>query len=130
MAAVLEQLRGQILERRARLDHANPNDPYALSLAELRESVQAVNDTWHVSAHLPITWDLPVAGRLGSYIKRLVRILLRWYINPIVEQQNRYNQALARSIVALHAYEERLAREWQALDERVAALEERLNPEA
>jgi hypothetical protein len=73
---------------------------------------------------LPITWDLPVVGRLGSYIKRTVRVLLRWYINPIVEQQNRYNQSVARSVVALHAYSERLAREWQSLEERVAALEE------
>jgi hypothetical protein len=123
-AAILAQLREEIRARRAQLSAGGENDPYALSLGELRESVEAVNDTWHVSAHLPITWDLPIAGRLGSYIKRVVRVLLRWYINPIVEQQNRYNQSVARSVVALHAYSERLAREWQSLEERVAALEE------
>ena len=125
-AAILGELREQIRERRARLsDDGTGSDPYALNLLELRESVEAVNDTWHVSAHLPVTWDMPVAGRLGSYIKRTVRVMLRWYINPIVEQQNRYNQAVARAIVAMHAYNERLAREWQTLDERVSALEER-----
>jgi hypothetical protein len=123
-AAILGELREQIRERRARFSEGGSgSDPYALSLAELKESVEAVNDTWHVSAHLPISWDAPVVGRLGSYIKRVVRVMLRWYINPIVEQQNRYNQAVARAIVALHAYNERLAREWQTLDERVAALE-------
>ncbi len=131
-AAILGELREQIRDRRARLSTgspAGPGDPHALSLAELRESVEAVNDTWHVSAHLPITWDLRVVGRLGSYAKRAVRVLLRWYINPIVEQQNRYNQSVARSIVALHAYQERMAREWQSLDERVAALEESVKRE-
>jgi hypothetical protein len=125
-AAILGELREQIKSRRARLSiDAGPDDPYALSLKELRESVEAVNDTWHVSAHLPITWDMRVVGRLGSYVKRAVRVILRWYINPIVEQQNRYNQSVARAVVAMHAYQERLAREWQALDERVAALEEK-----
>jgi hypothetical protein len=60
---------------------------------------------------------------MGAYTKRLVRLLLRWYINPIVEQQNRFNSAVARSLVEMLAYQERMAREWQALEERVAQLE-------
>jgi hypothetical protein len=124
VAAVLSELREQVRERRSRLALSSPDDPYALNLAELRRSADAVNDTWFVSAHLPITWDLPVVGRLGAYTKRLVRILLRWYINPIVEQQNRFNSATARAITDIHAYQERLTREWQLLEERVARLEE------
>lgn len=123
VAAILADLREQVRERRERLQIADPNDPHALNLAELRRSADAVNDTWFVSAHLPITWDLPVAGRLGSYTKRLVRILLRWYINPIVEQQNRFNSATARAIVEITAYQERMTREWQILEERIARME-------
>ena len=103
---------------------SDPDDPHALNLAELRHSVEAVNDTWFVSAHLPITWDLRIVGRLGAYTKRLVRTLLRWYINPIVEQQNRFNSAVARATVEMLAYQERMTREWQVLEERVAKLEE------
>ncbi len=125
VAAVLADLREQVRERRARLGVGDANDPHALNLAELRRSADAVNDTWFVSAHLPITWDLRFVGRLGSYTKRLVRILLRWYINPIVEQQNRFNSATARAIVEINAYQERMTREWQLLEERVARLEER-----
>src|SRR3954447_8248549 len=98
-AAILAGLREQVRERRARLALADPSDPYALNLAELRRSADAVNDTWFVSAHLPITWDVRVVGRLLAYAKRVVRVLLRWYINPIVEQQNRFNSATARAIV-------------------------------
>ena len=123
VADVLAQLREQVRERRARLSVDDANNPHALNLAELRRSADAVNDTWFVSAHLPITWDLRVVGRFGSYAKRLVRLLLRWYINPIVEQQNRFNSATARAITEVVAYQERLTREWQLLEERVEALE-------
>lgn len=122
-ASILSDLREQVKERRARFTYTDADDPHALNLDALRKSADAVNDTWFVSAHLPVTWDLPVVGRLGSYTKRLVRILLRWYINPIVEQQNRFNSSVARAIVEITAYQERMTREWQLLEERVARLE-------
>ena len=121
--AILTELREQIRERRARFTIDDPSDPHALNLAELKRSVEAVNDSWFVSAHLPVTWETRVVGRLGAYAKRAVRVLLRWYINPIVEQQNRFNSAVARTLVEMAAYHERLTREWQALEERVEKLE-------
>ncbi len=124
VAAILSELREQIRERRSRLTMGEGSDPHALNLAELRKSVELVNDTWFVSAHLPITWEARIVGRLGAYSKRLVRVLLRWYINPIIEQQNRFNSAVARTTVEMFAYQERMAREWQELEERVARLEQ------
>ena len=126
MSAILAELREQVRERRARMAVSDPDDPHTLNLAELRRSADAVNDTWFVSAHLPITWDRRVIGRVGAYTKRLVRLLLRWYINPIVEQQNRFNSATARAIVEINAYQERMTREWQALEERIGRLEEQV----
>ncbi len=118
VAAALEQIRARVRARRARLsDEASAGD---FNLAELRKAVDELNDAWYVSAHLPITWDKPIIGRLGSYTKRIVRILLRWYINPIVEQQNRYNAAATRAAVELNAYCELLTR-------RLSDLEEQLN---
>lgn len=125
-AAVLSSLRDEVRARRSRMAAIDEGDPHALNLAELRRSAEAVNDAWFVSAHLPITWDLPLAGRVGAYTKRVVRVLLRWYINPIVEQQNRFNSTTARAVTELSAYEERMTREWQILDERIAALEKEI----
>ncbi|HEY0069200.1 MAG TPA: hypothetical protein VGE04_04445 [Chloroflexia bacterium] len=124
VATILGDLREQIRQRRAHLAVNDPNDPHALGLAELRRSVEVVNEVWFVSAHLPITWDMRVFGRLLAYTKRVVRVLLRWYINPIVEQQNRFNSATARAITVMNAYQERMTREWMLLEERVAQLEE------
>ncbi|MDQ2807637.1 MAG: hypothetical protein M3Z04_12125 [Chloroflexota bacterium] len=124
-AAALADLRAQIQARRARLgsdavDGAAGGD---FSLGQLRQSVDEVNDLWFVSAHLPITWRVPGLGTALAYAQKATRVLLRWYINPIVEQQNRFNSAVARALVETTAYQERLTREWQRLDERVLALE-------
>ncbi len=54
----------------------------------LRDHWRAEAERWAaVSAHLPIA----VTGRLGGPVglgRKGLRYLLRWYINPIVEQQN------------------------------------------
>lgn len=122
-ASVLEELREQVRSRRARLQLSEPDNPHARSLVELRRSVEALNDLWFVSAHLPINWQMRVVGRLGAYTKRVVRILLRWYINPIVEQQNRFNSATTRAVSEIVAYQELMAREWLLLETRISNLE-------
>src|SRR5881409_1460582 len=123
VADVLDELREQVRERRARLALDDPENPHARNIAELRRSVDTVNDVWFVSAHLPIMWEVRIFGRLLAYAKRATRLLLRWYINPIVEQQNRFNSATARAISEVVAHEERMAREWLPLEERINKLE-------
>jgi hypothetical protein len=64
-----------------------------------------------VNPHLPIGWPVMPSGlvhKAGAYLKKGVRIALRWYVNPIVEQQNRYNEAVARSLRLMYAETVRL----------------------
>jgi len=128
VAATLAEIRAKVQARRARLssEESVALGSRAFNLTELRKAVDELNDHWFVSAHLPMTWDTPLVGRLGSYTKRVVRILLRWYINPIVEQQNRFNAVTARAAVELNAYAELLTRQQAELEERIAALEQGL----
>ena len=122
VAEELEQLRAEIRARREKL--------HGSDLSELRALVRQVNERWQVSAHLPITWGgPPLVGRAISYAKRATRLLLRWYINPIVEQQNNYNAAVTRALLQTNAYLEQLTRENYALEQRLAALEERMKVE-
>lgn len=53
-----------------------------------------------VNAHWGLASSLPYVGRVVVLAQRAIRIGLRWYINPIVEQQNRFNRA---TLAALHA---------------------------
>lgn len=73
--------------------------------AQRSHALTELSDLAVISAHLPVTWSTPFVGRAISYSKRGMRILLRWYINPIVEQQNTFNEALVRTIASI---EERL----------------------
>lgn len=119
VAKELAQLRQAVKERRERL-HGD-------DLSELRSLVRQVNERWNVSAHLPITWGgPPLIGRGLAYARRVMRLLLRWYINPIIEQQNNYNAAATRALLQINAYLEQLTREDYALEQRLSALEARL----
>jgi hypothetical protein len=61
-----------------------------------------------VTAHWGIVSELPILGGIVVIAKRGMRIALRWYINPIVEQQNAFNDAVVRSLYELQAENDRL----------------------
>ena len=67
-----------------------------------------------VSAHWGLTSSVPVVGPLVVLFQRVLRIGLRWYINPIVEQQNAFNDAAVAALFELEMENQRLRR---ALDE-------------
>ena len=92
----------------------------------LRGHWRAEAERWAaVSAHSPVGGT----GRLGAALgagRRAVRYLLRWYINPIVEQQNHFNGAVLSLDALDRAREQELAREVAELRARVAELEVQL----
>jgi hypothetical protein len=61
-----------------------------------------------VNAHWGIASELPVVGRFLVLFRRVQRILLRWYINPIVDQQNAFNDAVVRALHELETENEKL----------------------
>ena len=87
-------------------------DSEVVSLGQLRQR-QVVN------SHLPIGWPtMPrnVLHRVAAYAKKITRRLLRWYINPIVDQQNRFNDAVVTTI-ADHS------KVWGPFEQRIDDLE-------
>jgi len=116
IAETLHQLRLEVRARREQL--------HGSELSELRNLVRQAQENWQVSAHLPITWGgPPLIGRGIAYAKRVTRLLLRWYINPVVEQQNNFNAAVSRALLQMDAYLEQLTRENFNLEQRIATLE-------
>src|SRR5437773_459016 len=108
VAATIASLRAQAVARGKAMgltDQASLDDP-------MRQAA----DLAHISAHFPIMWHIPILGRGMSLVQRAIRIGLRWYINPIVDQINDFNEA---TITAL----ESLAARQEALAARIAALE-------
>ncbi len=77
-----------------------------------------------VNSHLPIGWPTMPPGllpKLRAYAQKITRRLLRWYINPLVDQQNLFNGAVAEALVDLslraERQERRLQEIWQRLQE-------------
>lgn len=73
-----------------------------------RSPLEDVQRLATVSAHWGIASDLPVVGRLLVLSRRVQRIVLRWYINPIVDQQNAFNDAVVRALHELQTENESL----------------------
>ncbi|GAB4111314.1 MAG: hypothetical protein Fur005_20910 [Roseiflexaceae bacterium] len=102
VAQILEQLRAAIRAQRI----ATGNDTLSPTERDLRRSLDELELYRVVSAHWPLKARTPLERPL-ILINKVVRRLLRWYINPIVEQQNAYNDAVARSLrILADAYNE------------------------
>src|SRR5437016_1409983 len=89
VAGILEELRAEVRARRMAQGQAE-EVPLA---RDLRRSLDEIELYRVVSAH----WSLlgkTVPQRVVALVNKLVRRYLRWYINPIVEQQNAYNDAV------------------------------------
>ncbi|MHB8648194.1 MAG: hypothetical protein ACYDAR_20635 [Thermomicrobiales bacterium] len=89
--------------------------------ASLDDPLRQAADLAHVSAHFPIMWRVPIVGRGLSLVQRAMRIGLRWYINPIVDQINDFNEATITALNTIVARQEALAA-------RIAALELEVGP--
>jgi hypothetical protein len=82
----------------------------------LDDPLRRAEDLAHISAHFPIMWTIPVVGRGMSLVQRAIRIGLRWYINPIVDQINDFNEATVTALNTLAARQEALAARLAALE--------------
>ncbi|TVR72841.1 MAG: hypothetical protein EA415_08975 [Sphaerobacteraceae bacterium] len=73
-------------------------------------SVRDAADLASVSAHLPLQSALPYVGPVIVLAQRVMRLGLRWYINPIVEQQNAFNDSVVRALGELELKQSELNR--------------------
>lgn len=102
IGTLLDNLRAEVRARRlsqaARADDSLRRD--------LQRALDEIELHRVISAHWPLI-GRTLPQRLIALINKLVRRYLRWYINPIVEQQNAYNDAVARTLRLLaEAYDD------------------------
>lgn len=92
VGAILEALRAEVRARRS----ASAPGQSAVE-RELEQALDEIELYRVVSAHWPLTGRTPLQ-RAVALVNKVVRRGLRWYINPIVEQQNAYNDAVAQAL--------------------------------
>ena len=122
-AAALRELKEEVRRHRHEL-----RGDGALAANDWYEStaLDEVQTTARVNPHLPIAWPEWPSGVLPKVVavmKKVTRRLLRWYINPLIEQQNDFNAATARAMVdlavELRAADTRLRTEFARTQESV-----------
>jgi hypothetical protein len=96
VADVLAALRAEVKAQRREVEASGAvaSSPQA---RELRHCAEQIEITRVVSAHWPLEGG-SLYERGWALINKVVRRYLRWYINPIVEQQNAYNDVSARAL--------------------------------
>jgi hypothetical protein len=93
VGAILEALRAEV--RAQRMAHGDAAESQIER--ELQRSLDEIELNRVISAHWPLH-GRTIPQRVIVLINKVVRRYLRWYINPIVEQQNAYNEAVARTL--------------------------------
>jgi glycosyltransferase involved in cell wall biosynthesis len=86
-----------------------------------KDAVARLHELWRIAPHEPGS-RLPLVGRAKS----LANTLIRWYIQPVVEQQNAFNAATVNAVQSLADTVERLAGEHAPLRQHVADIEQHL----
>jgi hypothetical protein len=109
MSVARDALQVQVERVRAALLARHGYSPGMELPRELAQSpLEDVQRLATVSAHWGIASDLPVVGRMLVLFRRSLRIMLRWYINPIVDQQNAFNDAVVRALYELQGENDKL----------------------
>ena len=115
---ILENLQEEIRRHRLALGE--------LGALEKPDPLAQVRQHQWVNSHLPIGWPVMPKGispKLVAYAQKIARRLLRWYINPLVDQQNAYNAAVAELLPRFEARGDEHAQHLRDLEDRVQRLE-------
>jgi hypothetical protein len=133
VAAVLDQLRAGVRQRRAELVTLGPSAlaggaPLEGGAGEAAGKLVQLKQSEYVREPVP-TSHRPGLGRWIVLARRAgYKLFGKWLVRPLLEQQNAYNQAAAALLQELVEREERLARQVRELRARLESLEGRNPP--
>ena len=118
VAQVLAQVRSGVRQRQAEVAAAGTGSEEAQhKLLELK-SREYVQEPLCVSPR-------PVLGRLLVFSRKAVfHLFMKWFSRPVLEQQNLYNQTVARLLEDLLKAQEATEKRLRELEARLAALAE------
>lgn len=91
----IERTRQHVLAQQAALFMDDPGK---------RPSIRNMQQTVWINSQQPIAWPNWPPGLVAKFkavLQKVVRRALQWYIDPIVQQQNLFNQATLQALTAL-----------------------------
>ena len=122
--AIFERLKDEVRSRPAPQD----GRPGRTGVSTPLPSRSRAERAWAVTAERPFENPPTRGGRVRGLffdpIKRMLRKLMRWYVEPVAAHQRTFNSA---SLALVDELAERIAAEVARLERRLDALEERLD---
>ena len=117
---VLQQLRAGVRQRQAELATMGAGtDEARFKLVELT-SKEYIQEPIALSPR-------PVLGKWIVFSRKaFFHLFLKWFMRPVLEQQNAFNQTAGRLIQDLVQGQEKLSRQLREMDARLTALERRV----
>jgi hypothetical protein len=126
VAAVLDQLRAGVRQRRAEVATLAPLDLASLgaegSGGDLQGLLLQLRQSEFVREPVPTSHRAGLGRWIVLARKAGYKLFGRWLVRPLLEQQNAYNQAAAAALQELVEREERLARQVRELSGRLEAM--------
>jgi hypothetical protein len=121
IAAIFARLQHEVRTRPATADGREMEPTHRAPLAARSRAEQA----WAVSAERPLEHapNRRVRGYLFAPVKRVLRKLMRWYVEPVAAQQRSFNLAVLGLVDEIV---NRADADAARLERRIQALEERL----
>jgi hypothetical protein len=119
VAEILQQIRSGVRQRQAEVS------TLAAGSEETRSGLLELKAREFVREPVPLS-HRPSFGRLIVLSRKaFFKLFLKWFVRPVIEQQNAYNQAASRLIEDLVEAQERTARELRQVSARLEAQEQR-----
>ncbi len=119
VAATLESLRAGVRQRRAELATLGDGAEAKLRLLDLKAKE-------FVEEPIPVS-PRPILGRVLIFGRKVAFHLgFKWYMRPLLQQQNQFNQAVSTLAQDLALRQDEIVRQLEGIARRLAEVERRL----
>jgi hypothetical protein len=125
---VMQQLRSGVRQRQA--EAATMGGMPGGHAGAFAQALLAIRGTEYVEEPVPFSHRPRYGKLIVRTRKAFFSFFLKWFVRPVMAQQNAFNQAAGRMLQELAEAEERTAREVRLLAARLAELETRPGPGA
>jgi hypothetical protein len=101
------------------LDFIHP--PHARSL---RINLGLISRNWEIDSEVPISSKRKYVGRFVIVVKRIVRGLTAWYMNPVIHEIRKYNMLVTRTLFDISKNIDEIKERLDKLEEAQEILED------
>lgn len=98
---IMEGIRKEIKDKKFIDDAVNFDAVKCFDMTEINERIERMKDTSTVNSYFDISSDRKVIGGLFTFVKKVVRRMTCFYVEPIVDDQNQFNIAAQQTIELL-----------------------------